>query len=402
MPENLIRRWQMIPRFAPQVKTLQLLRAWRARAALPLGLRLDERTPLVEGQQLFALNSGSAALTVLLRALGLPGGAGVGVPVYTCGTVFEAIRSAGLRCVFIDNRPDTFEFDPDSLRGRRAEISAVVMIHMYGYAGDVEAVRQAVPGAAILEDCAHAMGSLDAQGRPVGLAGAGGAFSFNLHKPVSAGAGGLLIVNDTRLVPRVQEQLRAAGPPPRVSPKTLARRILKAGLYHAPLYGLVAGAARRRADLDVDPIGIAAMAPMDRRLAGQGLAVHAEQCRRRRAWAGRLADLAGGLEPVCRFLRAGQRWNGYLWPVLLASRSRRDASLEFFRGRGIDAFVLYRECLGIAAAYGYRRGDCPRLEDALDRLLMLPCHAELSSRQMRRIEKALQEWTRQEGMEGRP
>jgi dTDP-4-amino-4,6-dideoxygalactose transaminase len=62
--------------------------------------------------------------------------------------------------------------------------------------------------------------------------------------------------------------------------------------------------------------------------------------------------------------------------------------VKFFERLSIDAFKLWPESLDTAVAFGYSRGDCPCFEDILGRILMLPCYAELTERQLQRLKEA--------------
>ncbi|MCJ7544031.1 MAG: DegT/DnrJ/EryC1/StrS family aminotransferase [Phycisphaerae bacterium] len=384
--------WQMIPRYHPQVGPCDILRALGKHGAPRHEFDGGGRTAR-EGEDLFTLSGATAGLTIALRALGLPEGGGVAVPIYTCVTVFEAVRRAGLRCVFVDIDPTTFRYDLDSLVHRRDAVDAAILVHTFGYEGNFDGVSNLLPGRPIIEDCSHALGSRSG-GMPLGLRGAVSAFSFNFHKPVSAGGGGWLIVNEPALLPAVRRQVEQLGDPPhRPAGRALWQRMLKAALYRRPWYGLLLGCGLLHADRPgtLPDVPMARMSHVEHTLISEGLVGFADRCRRYRDWARRLSEAAGPLAPACHFVAAGDDWNGYLWPVVLDSRTRREEAVRFFRRRGVDAYLLWLECLDAAAQYGYRRGDCPQLEDALGRLMMLPSYAELTAKQQRRILQAVKE-----------
>ncbi|MGA2265683.1 MAG: DegT/DnrJ/EryC1/StrS family aminotransferase [Phycisphaerae bacterium] len=384
--------WQRIPRYHPQLGPWNIL---RASGRQPRGAHIlaGGGCTAKEGENLFPLSNGTAALVVALRAMRLPAGSGVAVPIYNCVTVFEAVRLAGLRCVFIDNDPDTFGYDLDSLARRSKEVSAAILVHTFGYAGDCDAVSRLLPGRPIIEDCAHALGSRRG-GVPLGFRGVAAAFSFNFHKPVSTGGGGWLIVNNPALLPAVRQQVEAMGsPPPRPPAGVLRRRMIKAALYRRPWYGLLLGCGILQPDREgvLRDVYVGRMSVLEHVLIEEGLVGLEDRGRRCRDWARRLTDAAGPLAPACHFVAAGQDWNGYLWPVVLSSAARREEAMNFLRGRGVDAFLLWLECLQTAAQYGYRPGDCPRLEDALPRMMMVPCYAELTDGQQEYILQAVKE-----------
>src|SRR5579859_4285598 len=105
------------------------------------------------------VRSARAAIVVALKALSLPSGASIGVPLYCCPVVFSAIKSAGHRAVFIDVDPATYCISAKDLEGKSADLDAVIAVHMFGNMCDIPAIRLAAPGKPIIEDCAQALGS---------------------------------------------------------------------------------------------------------------------------------------------------------------------------------------------------------------------------------------------------
>ncbi len=386
--------WQMVPRYHPQISIWDILWCMLAHTS--------ERPPIVKGlelegkeDRLFWLNSATSGLNVMLKALKLPHGSGVGVPVYTCVSVFEAIASAGLRCVFLDIDPETFSLDLESLRHKREKMAALVMIHTFGFPGDVAAVKRILDGRPIIEDCSHAFGSTH-QGRPVGLCGVAGIFSFNCHKPFSASGGGLLVVNDRLSVSHVQSVLhKVPGPKRWPGLKPTFKQVIKTVLYRPPWYGLAIAAGflnlRRDGALQAK-VKIESMSQLNRALLQSNLMSLESRWAKQRAWAREISELAGNPVPACRFVCAGESWNGYLWPLLLTTPAQREASLDYFHKHKVDAFVLWSECLRTASRFGYQTSECPRFEDAFQRLFMLPCYAELTDSQRKHMRWVVQTW----------
>jgi dTDP-4-amino-4,6-dideoxygalactose transaminase len=135
-----------------------------------------------------ALNSGTTALTLALRALGVRDGAGVVIPSYTCAALLHAVAAAGGRPLVCDIDPDTLAPDPDRLRrGPAASARAMIVVHPFGLPLSIEPYRR--QGRMVLEDCAQSPGArLD--GRPVGAAGEAAIFSFGPTKLLTCGGPG--------------------------------------------------------------------------------------------------------------------------------------------------------------------------------------------------------------------
>lgn len=148
-----------------------------------------------------ALSSGTAAIHLGLRLLGVGEGDDVLVSDFTFVASVNPIRYLGARPVFIDSSPETWMMDParlaealDDRVGRGRPPRAVVVVHLYGQSADMNPIldacaRHRIP---VLEDAAEAVGTLY-KGRPAGSLGAIGAFSFNGNKIITTTGGGMLV-----------------------------------------------------------------------------------------------------------------------------------------------------------------------------------------------------------------
>ena len=168
---------------------------------------------------------GRMAFYYILKALDLPQGSEIIFPSLTFWVVPELARVAGLTVVFADVDPATFTMDPDSVeRLITDKTRALVPTHLYGLPCDMERLL-AIAGRhnlIVLEDCAHALGATY-KGKPVGTFGAGALFSFQTLKPLNCYGGGLALVTDRALAPKVR-QLIVALPWP--SEKRVRDRLL--------------------------------------------------------------------------------------------------------------------------------------------------------------------------------
>ena len=157
------------------------------------------------------VSSGTAALQLALRALGVePGDEVITVPNTYVATAF-AITYVGAVPVFVDVDPVTANMDPTRVAAAVTErTKAIIPVHLWGAAVDVDAVRAAAPGIPILEDAAHAHGGTY-KGRKVGSLGDVAEFSFYPAKVMGAlGDGGMLTTNDPELDTALR-QLRYMG-----------------------------------------------------------------------------------------------------------------------------------------------------------------------------------------------
>lgn len=151
--------------------------------------------------------SGTDAITLALRALGIGPGDEVLSVSMTCAPTATAILRAGATPVLVDVEDETLTMDPARLEEAvTSRTRAVVPVHLYGRPAPMEKVADFAirHGLAIVEDCAQAHGAR-VGGRPVGTWGAAAAWSFYPTKNLGAlGDGGLVTTDD----PRVAERLR--------------------------------------------------------------------------------------------------------------------------------------------------------------------------------------------------
>jgi 8-amino-3,8-dideoxy-alpha-D-manno-octulosonate transaminase len=150
-----------------------------------------------------AVNSGTAALSLALAALGVGPGDEVLVPGYMWISCISAIVRSGAipRLVDVD---DTFCMDPADLKKKIGPHSkGVLMVHMSGAMGAVDQIREICGdrNLFLLEDCAQANGATY-KGRPAGTFGEMAIFSFQLNKNITAGEGGLVVCDDESLYRR--------------------------------------------------------------------------------------------------------------------------------------------------------------------------------------------------------
>lgn len=159
-----------------------------------------------------AVASGTDALELSLRAMGVGCGDRVLTVSHTAVATAAAIERCGASPIFIDIDPYTFTMDPnrledtlDRLFGRRSSREptpkAVIPVHLYGHPADMIPILEMAAryDLAVIEDCAQAHGAQIADKR-VGTFGRAGAFSFYPTKNLGAfGDGGFITVRDPSL-----------------------------------------------------------------------------------------------------------------------------------------------------------------------------------------------------------
>ncbi len=136
-----------------------------------------------------AVSSGTAALYLALKALGVGVGDRVIVPSYVCTALLHAISMAGAEAHVGDIRDSDFNLDAAKV-ARIPGLKAVILPHTYGVPSDPAELAHL--GAPVIEDGAQAIGARW-NGRPVGSLGSLAMFSFYATKPLTCGHGGMVL-----------------------------------------------------------------------------------------------------------------------------------------------------------------------------------------------------------------
>lgn len=145
-----------------------------------------------------AVTNGTAALEVVMMALGVGPGDEVIVPNFTFVATASAVLAAGAMPVMVDVLPETHCINPALAEAAiTSKTKAIIVVHIGGHPADLDAMMAIAQkhGLAMIEDCAHAHGS-EWKGRRVGSIGMAGTFSFQMGKLLTAGEGGIVITND--------------------------------------------------------------------------------------------------------------------------------------------------------------------------------------------------------------
>ncbi len=159
------------------------------------------------------LNSGTDALYIALRALGIGPGDEVITTPFTFFATAEAISHVGATPVFVDIEEDSFNLNPDLIEAAiTPRTKAIIPVHLFGRPCDMDRILGIAEkhGLKLVEDCAQSFGATW-NGKQTGSMGAFGCFSFFPTKNLSAfGDGGLLTTDNDELAATAR-MLRAHG-----------------------------------------------------------------------------------------------------------------------------------------------------------------------------------------------
>ena len=159
------------------------------------------------------MNSGTDALVIALRALGIGPGDEVITTPFTFFATPESISNVGATPVFVDIDERTFNIDPALIEPAITErTKAIVPVHLYGQACDMDPIMDIARrhDLRVIEDVAQAMGGAY-QGRKLGTIGDAAALSFFPTKNLGGFGDGGMVVTDDDGVAEQARMLRTHG-----------------------------------------------------------------------------------------------------------------------------------------------------------------------------------------------
>ena len=173
----------------------------------------DELAEFLSATYVLGVASGTDALEIALRAVGCEVNSRIVSVANAGGYTSIAAASIGCDVIYCDVDAEKLLMDPVSLVPLlSAEITAVVVTHLYGNVAPVKEIREMCEpfGIKVIEDCAQAIGANEFGSR-VGTIGHIGTFSFYPTKNLGAiGDGGALATSDKEIAQRISE-LRQYG-----------------------------------------------------------------------------------------------------------------------------------------------------------------------------------------------
>lgn len=310
------------------------------------------------------VSTGTDALHLALRALGIGPGDEVITAANSFAATAEAILIAGAKPVFVDIDPVTHLIDLDAvLAALTSKTRAIIPVHLYGQCVDMAAVERIARthGLKVIEDACQAHGA-SRNGIKAGAAGDAACFSFYPSKNLGAiGDGGIVVTSDPEVAANVR-LLRNHGED--------ASRLHTEPGYCARLHGLQSAFLREKLP-------------------------YLDEWNRSRRMAALLYDEALDAAAVVRpTVAAGAEHVYHLYVVRVAERDRVRAELADL---GVNTAVHYAVPLHLEPAFamlGYRRGDLPNAERAAEEIVSLPMYPYLTEDEVLSVATALQEVAR--------
>jgi dTDP-4-amino-4,6-dideoxygalactose transaminase len=299
------------------------------------------------------VNTGTDALILALRALGVGPGDEVVTHANTFNATVAAICLVGAAPVLVDADPRDFLIDVEQVEPAITPRTRVLLpVHLSGRATEMSVLLRLAErhGLDVVEDAAQAAGAI-VDGRRAGSVGRVGCFSFHPSKNLAAaGDGGMIVTGDDGVAEQV-DRLRSLG---------------------------------QRHQNDHVIVGL------NTRLHALQAIVLRHKLPRLDAWNRRRRDLARryreGLSdlPGLRFQDPGSERQHVFHLVQMGSPAR-DELLSHLRAAGVDAVVRYPVPIHLQPAFadrGWHRGQFPVSERLSDEMLCLPIRPDMDEREV--------------------
>ena len=301
----------------------------------------------------FWLNHCRSGIQLALQTLDLKPQTGVGMMVYNCHTVMNAIWQAGCKPIFVDVT-DGITIDMDDLARKREQMQVLIVTHLFGIVNDVKEIKKRYPDLIVIEDCAHCFGHE--------IVGEYGVYSIGQGKFPSIGDGGILKVKGERL--KVIGDMYAELPSysRKQEAKLYLRLWMMAMMYSNGLYWLTRRLKGKRVEMDVrEEVTMRKMSRGIANILTHKRAGYKETVQERIHNALQIKDVMIGENAFMAVVRADEP----------------EALKKEFAKRGIETETHFKHCIDWAKQFGYIEESCPNVEKLVNNLIMIPTYTRI-------------------------
>jgi dTDP-4-amino-4,6-dideoxygalactose transaminase len=344
-------------------------------------------------QNTFYFYRGRVALYALLRALNAEPHDEVILQAFTCLAVPSPIVALGLRPIYVDIDPKTYNLDPRQMEQRVTPRTRVIIVqHTFGIPAPMDAIVALARnrGLVVIEDCCHTLGSTYG-GKRLGCIGDAAFYSYEWGKPIVIGLGGAAVVHSEKLLHNMRALYDTFVDPPLNDVVRVNLQYIAHAMFRRPTFFWTIREIYRR----LSKIGIIIGTFPDEEFSGKA----SDEYQRKMApslrarLAGKLAEMEAG---ILHRKRVGTQYeNGFTQLGLVRPKSPRGGETVYLQYPLIvqDKRRVLREArkwnveLGDLFAspvhpltsqqwksVGYEKGCCPIAEDTCGRIVSLPLH----------------------------
>jgi len=315
--------------------------------------------------------SGSDALLISLRALGIGYGDKVITSPFTFFATAGMVHNVRAKPLFVDIKPDTFNISPERLlecveetcKQINGQPKAIIPVHLFGQMADMDPIIALAKkyDIKVVEDAAQSIGA-EYNGYKAGSVGNLGCFSFYPSKNLGGyGDGGMIVTNDESLANKIR-MLRAHGEKSKYIHSFVGYNsrldALQAVILRVKLKYLDEWSRKREKNAQY----------YNKKFVEEGLASKG-------------SDEGDSEHPLILPCTAKERKHIYHQYTIRVKKGLRDTLQNFLRENEIGTAIYYPLPLHLQECFqylGYKRGDFPVAEKISEEVLSLPVYPELT------------------------
>jgi len=335
-------------------------------------------------------NHGRTGLRIALSSLNLPEGSKVGVMVYNCYSVMNAVKLAGFDIEFIDVT-DNFCLDINDFNIKKNNLNALIVTHLFGIPTNIEEIKKLCPSLPIIEDCAHSFLS-EIDGHLTGSMGDMAVFSMGLGKFPSIGPGGYLKVNNSLYSDRINTIYGKLPLPSFLSElKNIGLSLLLGALHQSVIYHYFTKPFLKQKNNKLDDeiryshdeskILKSSQALYMAKLEKYPMFLKIQQLYADKIFKVLKAKYPNAIYPTEYNLN---KLNCFMFPLLIENRQQFMNQLE---RKGIETGQHFSHAIEWAKKFGYKVGSCKNAEKITEQIVVCPCHYNLSEKKIELINR---------------
>lgn len=322
-----------------------------------------------------AMNSGTSALHVAVRALGLTKGDEVITTPYSFIASGNCLIYEGVQPVFVDIDPDTLNMDTNQIENKiTVNTKAILAVHIFGQPSNMDQILFLAKkyNLFVIEDACEAIGA-EWKGKPVGLLGDVGVFAFYPNKQITTGEGGILVTNQEHIF-KLASSMRNQG-----------RNMNGEWLNHDIL-----GYNYRMSDLQA-AVGLAQMERLTEILQKRENAA--------RRYIQLIKDVQLPVQIPSILPDAKVSW--FVFVIILPEHVDRTNLIHYLDNKGVQT-KPYFPSIHLQPVYqrlfSYQLGDYPNSERMSDRSLAIPFYSNITAEEQEYVVRSLLSGIEREGI----
>lgn len=312
-----------------------------------------------------AVSSGTAALHLIVKSLGIGADDEVLVPSFTFAASVNVLFYERAKPVFVDIEPMTYNLDPHDLERRiTSRTKAVMVVDVFGHPAEWDAILRIAEryGLKVIDDSCEAIGA-EYKGKKLGQFGDAAAFAFYPNKQMTTGEGGVIVTNNEEIA-RLCRSLRNQG-----------RSEMGAWLEHEYL-----GYNYRMTEMSA-ALGISQLRRIENLLAA------------RERVAGLYKKYLQEVEEIrLPVVLPGVRMSWFVYVITLREGLKRDLVMRAMAQEGIPARGYFQPVHlqpYVRKMVGTREGMLPLTESIAQRTVALPFYGKMSESEVKVVAESL-------------